>query len=184
VLHQGTPVREDDDAAARAALVVCKGTAPEYDGGSRLDRFRIAPDAAILTEDEIVARLGTFPKPVVCESSLLQGIVEIRCEAVTGDYEYDLRHQRSQVHDGTLFSHEERERMAEIQHGKVLVIGGGDVLLVDVQDYERMWWEYVFTGFFCIPRDPAPWGDSDQPVIAAREFAPCTSPTTVQLTRG
>jgi len=175
------PVRGDEDRVARAALIVMRGIVPAESDVPR-NRVRIHPGSETLTAEEAARRISAMEKPIHCDPRLVGDVLEISCEAAGDEYEPDLRVQRSDVSTGELYSQHERERMATGDPHHILLVGRGESLDLSREEYERLWLDYVFTGYFCVPRSPAYFGEDSTRFVAAREFAPCTSPTTVTVT--
>ncbi len=176
-------ITEGEDASARAALIALKGILPD-DRPIPRDRVRIGGETTLLTDAEAAARLSMLPKPVYCEPRLGEGVLELVCEPVSNDDEHVLRAQRSAIEVGDLFSASEYSRMRATGNDRVLVVGREEFILVTRADYERMWFDYMLVGYFCVPRDVEHFGDRSVDAITAREFFPCTSPMTVSVKHG
>lgn len=147
-----------DDAAARAAVVVLRAISAPAAGGApaTADRVRLLPAADVLTDCEAASRLAGMGKPVECRASRDGNVVQVACSAPAPDTRWRMDALRRVVQDDVASADpSEYARFLRGRSGRVLILGDGEYVPLEFDEFERFEMSYAFLGRYFVLGGPA-----------------------------
>lgn len=173
-------VDDEDDAVARAVLLILQTIVPPREDPSRSQDWRFVSEDNVSSTREAMERLSRMPKPLVCEAARVDSVIEISCGKPGDNPRWEWW---AQTHaDTPLLSELELEEIERTGNRRVMLAGPTESIVLDVDQLEQMSKEYVILGNYTVSSFLASRFDSAPDVAVVERYFPSTTATTVSVT--